>query len=343
MEKKIYFGAVLTLALILSMMSFSSAIQSNWTDSFTGLNFGVFGAEGGMLILPTQPIVIDNITVGADTTFNTLYIRNAPHYSGSNIANSTNKSGNIFYFNHVLIDVDYTWIIGSADGNHEYAGQGNPIVPKLDNGIRWEDGLNPTNGQTGQASLVGGFDILKIDYHLPLISIINLTSEMLNPIDNMSVTVPVTLTAELFVSGSQLTNATLYIWNASDNSLALTDLKTESIVNSTTAETWVVTLPINKAYEWNVQVCEIGGVCAFDEENETFYTIATPIVNNPNHLIRGQGDIFNAMDSIGAGFAIFLQVLGVALPFLLIGLGIVGVVVAIGFGIVHIIKISLNK
>ena len=335
------------LMSILILTSLSSAIQSNWTDAYSGTNFGAFGNEGGMLIMPTQTVIIDNVTVGQDTTFATLYIRNAPFYSGINIANSTNKSGNVFFFNpSVLVDVDYTWIIGSSDGNHEYGGLGNPTVPKTDKDITWEDGLNPTNSQTGQVDLVGGFDISSIGYHLPVISIFNLTSELLNPINNASVTVPVNLSANLSVSSSQLTNATLYIWNASDNSLVLTNLKIESIANGTTVETWTETLPINKAYIWNVQVCEIGGLCVFDEDNQTFNSISIPVPTptpNPQHLITGSGVIFDSVNSVGSGFAIFLQILGAVLPFLLIGLAMVGVIVVVAWTIKRMIDNNIKQ
>ena len=332
--------------LVLSMISFSSAIQSNWTDGYGGTNYGSWGYSGGMQIHPEQPIILKNVTVGSFTSFSTLLIKAGNWDSASPLAVSTNKSGDVFYFNDVLLDADDYWIIGSTDGNHEYGGLGNPTVPKTDNGITWIDGLNPTNSQLGQASLTGGFDIYKVDYELPSLLVINLTAELSNPINNASVTVPVNLSAILFVSNSNLTNATLYIWNASNNNLILTDYKNETLENSSKVESWIETLPVNNSYIWNVQVCEIGGLCVFDEENETFNVIPTPVPTptpNPYHLIKGSGSIFDTLNSAGAGLGSFISVMGVALPTLLIGLGFVGVLVAIGFGIAYLIRNSINN
>ena len=103
----------------------------------------------------------------------------------------------------------------------------------------------------------------------------NLTAEHQSPIRNASVYVPVTFNVNLSVTNSNITNATLYVWNSTD--LVLTDFKSENIVNTSAIESWSEILPLNKEYSWNVYVCEVTGQCIFDEENETFYTIPSTI------------------------------------------------------------------
>ena len=49
------------------------------------------------------------------------------------------------------------------------------------------------------------------------------------------------------------------------------------------------------------------------------------------------------MDSAGAGLGVFIQYMGIALPALLIILGIVGVIVAVGYGIAHVVRNSMTK
>ena len=170
-----------------------------------------------------------------------------------------------------------------------------------------------------------------------------LSSERLIPVGNSLVTSPVTFIANLQVTDSNITNATLYVWNSTD--LVLTDTKSENIVNTSAIESWSKVLPSGISYSWNVQVCEIGGNCAFDFENETFTVVATPtpIPTPQNHLIQGSGAIYEVLNSAGAGLGSFIAVMGVALPTLLIGLIFVAVIISIAFGITHIIKVSMNR
>jgi cytochrome c biogenesis factor len=49
------------------------------------------------------------------------------------------------------------------------------------------------------------------------------------------------------------------------------------------------------------------------------------------------------MDSAGAGLGVFLQYMGIALPPLLIILGIVAVIVAVGMGVAHLITKGMTS
>jgi cytochrome c biogenesis factor len=53
--------------------------------------------------------------------------------------------------------------------------------------------------------------------------------------------------------------------------------------------------------------------------------------------------ICTTMDSAGAGLGVFLQYMGVALPPLLIILGIVAVIVAVGMGVAHLITKGMTS
>lgn len=53
--------------------------------------------------------------------------------------------------------------------------------------------------------------------------------------------------------------------------------------------------------------------------------------------------ICSTLDSAGAGLGVFIQYMGIALPPLLIILGIVGVIVAVGYGIAHIVRKGITQ
>lgn len=53
--------------------------------------------------------------------------------------------------------------------------------------------------------------------------------------------------------------------------------------------------------------------------------------------------VCSTLDSAGAGLGVFIQYMGIALPALLIILGIVGVIVAVGYGIAHVVRNSMTK
>ncbi len=55
----------------------------------------------------------------------------------------------------------------------------------------------------------------------------------------------------------------------------------------------------------------------------------------PNEIV-GKGELFSILRSSGAGLSIFIQVMGFALPTLILGILFVGIIVIIGFGIARI-------
>ena len=59
--------------------------------------------------------------------------------------------------------------------------------------------------------------------------------------------------------------------------------------------------------------------------------------------INDSTGICTTLEGTGAGIGVFVQYLGMALPSLLIILGVIGVVLAIGFAIASVIKKSIGN
>ncbi len=96
----------------------------------------------------------------------------------------------------------------------------------------------------------------------------------------------------------------------------------------------------------------VNNVVYFGDFGGTVYAIGNPTppplpppptpLQFPNQ-IQGEGELFEILQSSGAGLSIFIQIMGFALPPLILGIMFVGIIVLIGFGISQVInKIRLK-
>jgi hypothetical protein len=195
-----------------------------------------------------------------------------------------------------------------------------------------------TFGETNNQS--GGFSLLMTDYVIPDNSEQNFSALKIHSTILNSLNVPET--TEFFFDISQCSK----INNGNTNVLRF---KTYSFIQNSSPDGYIganfyycytdggyAMLPASdnlNDVNLNQNISEILGQRVYDQS--IYWTINDNSVN--------KGIIFDLLNSIGAGFGIFLQVLGFALPYLLIGLATVGFVVFIGYSIKDLIKNSLHR
>jgi hypothetical protein len=112
---------------------------------------------------------------------------------------------------------------------------------------------------------------------------------------------------------------------------------TNSTANQTDLSlTQTLSFADNSSHTWTCQ----GFSSTFSNTATTqTFSIAVPLTPpSSSSLITGSGDIFDILNSSGAGLGIFIQFLGQALPVLLIMLALVGVITIIGYALVSGIK-----
>lgn len=268
---------ILSIFVFILLLNFSSAVVSNWSDSFS--NTGAWSNEGGMRIYinHTSNFILENITVGASTTFGTLSLKDSTKTITLN--STTTKINNNFTMTYLLEAGETYWIIGSSEGNHQYSGAGTPSFPKTSNNITWNRGLNPTNGAEDTSN--SGYDILKIYYHASTTPT-SINIDLDTPIENSLITdIGANFTVNYTVTSYNLTNATYYVWKG--NTIFNNSVTVNLNGTSNSTNRFIDDFSIGN-YKWNVLTCARNSTdteCKFADTNYTFQVGAS--INNVSY------------------------------------------------------------